>query len=44
METSPLVLRPLVGLLYQPWIIDDACGAMAEMNNLAGKPKYSKKT
>jgi hypothetical protein len=44
-ELSPLLLRPLIGLLYQPWIIDgDYCGALIGMNDLQGRPKYSEKT
>jgi hypothetical protein len=32
-EPSPLLLRPFIGLLYQPWMIhDDDCGAIGEMN------------
>jgi hypothetical protein len=34
LERSPLVLRPLVGLSYQSWVIDgDDCGAIAKMND-----------
>jgi hypothetical protein len=33
LEPSPLLLRPFIGLLYQPW-----------MNEWQGKLKYSKKT
>jgi hypothetical protein len=40
-EPSPLLLRPLIGLLYQPWMINGAdCGAIGEMNDWQGKPKY----
>jgi hypothetical protein len=43
-EPSPLVLRQLIGLLYQPWMIDgDDCGAVGGMND-KGKPKYLEKT
>jgi hypothetical protein len=27
MEPSPVLLRPLIGLLYQPWMTDDNCEA-----------------
>jgi hypothetical protein len=38
-------LRPVVGLLYQPWMIDgDDCRAVSGMNAWQGKPKYSEKT
>jgi hypothetical protein len=31
-EPSPLLLRPLIGLLYQPWMMDgEDCGAMGGM-------------
>jgi hypothetical protein len=34
-EPSPLLLRPLIDLLYQPWMIDDEdCGAVGGMNDL----------
>jgi hypothetical protein len=40
-EPSPLVLRPFIGLLYQPWMIDGVdCGAVSGMNNWEGKPEY----
>jgi hypothetical protein len=39
-EQSPLLLRWFIGLLYQPWMMDDDCG----MNEWQGKPKYSEKT
>jgi hypothetical protein len=32
-EPSPLVLRPLIGLLYQTWIIDDDCEAFGGMTD-----------
>jgi hypothetical protein len=32
-EPSPLLLRPLIGLLYQLWMVDDdSCGASIGMN------------
>jgi hypothetical protein len=44
-EPSPLLLRPFIALLYQPWMIDgDDCGAVSGMNEWQGKPKYSEKT
>jgi hypothetical protein len=46
MEPSPLLLRPLMGLVYQSQITDDdddECGATGEMNEWQGKPKYSEK-
>jgi hypothetical protein len=42
-EPSPLLLRPFISLLYQPWMIDDDCGAISGMNEWQGKPKYSEK-
>jgi hypothetical protein len=43
-EPSPLILLPLIGLLYQPWMIDGGhCGAV-RMNEWQGKPKYSART
>jgi hypothetical protein len=34
-EPDPLLLRPFIGLLYQPWMIDgDDCGAIGGMNEL----------
>jgi hypothetical protein len=30
-ETVPLVRRPIIGLLYQPRVIDDECGAVGGM-------------
>jgi hypothetical protein len=37
MEPSPLVLRPLTGQFYQPWMTDDEeCGAVGGMNDLQG--------
>jgi hypothetical protein len=42
-EPSPLLQQPLIGLLYQPWIIDgDGCGAINGMNEWQGKLKYSR--
>jgi hypothetical protein len=44
-ELSPLLLRPLIGLLYQSWMKDgDDCGAVSGMNDWEGKLKYSEKT
>jgi hypothetical protein len=32
-EPSPLLLRPFIGPLYQPWMTDgDDCGAIGEIN------------
>jgi hypothetical protein len=32
-EPSPLLLRPFIDLLYQPWMIDgDDCGEISGMN------------
>jgi hypothetical protein len=31
-----LVRRPLIGLLYQPWMIDDKCGAVGGMRICRG--------
>jgi hypothetical protein len=44
-EPSALLLRPFIGILYQPWMIDgDDCGAISGMNEWQGKPKYSEET
>jgi hypothetical protein len=44
-KTSPLLLKPFVGLLYQHWMLDgDNCGAISGMNKLYEKPKYYEKT
>jgi hypothetical protein len=45
-EPSPLLLRSFIGLLYQPRMIDDDndCGALSEMNEWQGKPKYWEET
>jgi hypothetical protein len=44
-EQSPLLLWPLIGLLYQPWMIDGFdCKAVSGMNKWQGKPKYSEET
>jgi hypothetical protein len=44
-EPSPLLLRPLAGLLCQPWMTDgDVCGAISGMYEWQGKPKYSEVT
>jgi hypothetical protein len=41
---SSLSLRPFIGLLYQPYMIDgDDCGATSGMNHWQGKLKYSEK-
>jgi hypothetical protein len=40
-----LLLRSFIGLLYQPRMIDDDdCGAVSEINQWQGKPKYSEET
>jgi hypothetical protein len=32
-EPRPLLLRPFIGLLYQPWVTDgDDCGAISGTN------------
>jgi hypothetical protein len=42
METSPLSLRSVVGLLYQLWMIDGYdCGTTSRMNEWQSKPKHS---
>jgi hypothetical protein len=42
-ELSPLLLRPLSGLLYQPQMMNyDECGAVCGMLG-RGKPKYCEK-
>jgi hypothetical protein len=46
-EPSPLLLRPLIGLLYQSLMVDDDgddCGAVRGMNDWQGKLKCSEKT
>jgi hypothetical protein len=44
-ETSPLLLWPIVALLYQPWMIDgDDCGAVGGMNEWQGKLEYWEET
>jgi hypothetical protein len=43
-ELSAL-LRPIIGLLYVPWMIDgDDFGAITGINEWQGKPKYSEET
>jgi hypothetical protein len=37
-------LSPLIGLLYQPWMIGDNCGGIDGKNEWQGKPKYLEKT
>jgi hypothetical protein len=40
-----VLLRPLIGLLYQPWMIDgDDCGEIGIVNDWQGGPKYLPKT
>jgi hypothetical protein len=40
---SLLFLKPLLVLLYQPWMMDgDDCGAISEMNEWQGKTMYQK--
>jgi hypothetical protein len=37
MESSALLLRPYIDLLYQPWMIDDdTCAAISGMNYWQG--------
>jgi hypothetical protein len=47
-EPNPLLQQPFIGLLYQPWIVDDDddddCGAIIGMNKWQRKPKYSEGT
>jgi hypothetical protein len=44
-EPSPLLLRPFIGLLHQPWMVDaDDYGAIGGMNEWQGKPMYSEET
>jgi hypothetical protein len=43
-EPSPLLLRSLIGLLYQPWMMDgDDYEAIGGMHDWQAKPKYSDK-
>jgi hypothetical protein len=45
MESSPLLLRPFIELLYESWMIHDYdCGTISGMNEWQGKPKCSKQT
>jgi hypothetical protein len=46
LEWNPvLLLRPFIGLLYQPWMKDNEdCGAVSVMSEWQGKPKYSEGT
>jgi hypothetical protein len=44
-EPSPLLLRPFIGLFYQPLVIDgDDGGAISGMIDRQGKCKYRKLT
>jgi hypothetical protein len=44
-EPSPLLLRSLMGLLYQPWMIDGhVCRDISGINEWKGKLKYSEET
>jgi hypothetical protein len=44
-ESSPLLLQPFIGLLYQSWMIDgDDYGASSGMNEWPGKLKYLEET
>jgi hypothetical protein len=41
---SLLLLRPFIGLLQQPWMIDgDHCGAISGVSEWQWKPKYPEK-
>jgi hypothetical protein len=44
-ELSPLVLRPSIGLLFQPWMIsaDDDFGAIGGMNEWQGNRSTGRK-
>jgi hypothetical protein len=42
--TKPTVNAAIIGLLNQSWIDGDDCGAISEMNEWQGKPKYPEKT
>jgi hypothetical protein len=45
LEQSRPLLQPIVGLLYQPWIIDGGdCETISGMNEWLGKQKYWDKT
>jgi hypothetical protein len=45
MEPSPLLLRPFIGLLYQPCLMDGRdFVANGVMDNLQGKLEYLEKT
>jgi hypothetical protein len=45
-DPSSLLLRPFVGVLYQPWMMTDGddCGVISGMNEWQGKQKYSVET
>jgi hypothetical protein len=45
MEPSPILLRPIIGLLYLPCKIDNSdCGVIGEMNDWQRKLKYSEES
>jgi hypothetical protein len=44
-ETNLLLLRPFIGLLYQPWMTDgNDSGEVSGINEWQEKPKYSEET
>jgi hypothetical protein len=44
-KPSPLLLRPSIGLLLQPWMVDgDDYGAISGMNDWQGKSRCSEST
>jgi hypothetical protein len=43
-EQSSLLLRPFIGLLYEPWVINYDYGAINGMNKWQVKPQYSEET
>jgi hypothetical protein len=44
MKPNSLSLRPLIGLLDQPRIVEDDCGSIGGMNDGQGNPKHSEDT
>jgi hypothetical protein len=44
-EPRPQILQPFITLVYQSWTMhDDVSGAISEMNEWQGIPKYSEET
>jgi hypothetical protein len=44
-EPSPFLLRPFIGLMYQPWMLGgDECGGNSGLNEWQWKQKFSEET